>query len=63
MKLTKKQQEKLKKLDIVKATQKARKESDSILNDQGFAILSIAVSHFIADIAQRPEKLAREFAH
>jgi len=63
MKLTKKQQEKLKKLDIVKATQKARKESDSILNDQGFAVLSIAVSHFIADIAQRPEKLAKEFAH
>lgn len=63
MKLTKKQQEKFKKLDIVKATQKARKESDSILDDQGFAVLSIAVSHFIADIAQRPEKIAKEFAH
>lgn len=63
MKLTKKQQEKFKKLDIVKATQKARKESDSTLNDQGFAILSIAVSHFIVDIAQRPEKFAKEFAH
>lgn len=63
MKLSKKQQEKLKKLDIVKATQKARKESDSSLNDQGFAVLSIAVSHFIADIAQRPEKLTREFVH
>lgn len=63
MKLTKKQKEKLKKLDIVKATQKARKESDQVLNDQGFAVLSIAVSHFIADIAQRPEKLVRELAH
>ncbi len=63
MKLTKKQHEKLKKLDIVKATRKARKESDSILDDQGFAVLSIAVSHFIADIAQRPEKIAKEFAH
>ena len=41
MKLTKKQQEKLKKLDIVKATQKARKESDSILNDQGLSLIHI----------------------
>ncbi|NOZ70135.1 MAG: hypothetical protein GXP46_13045 [Deferribacteres bacterium] len=63
MKLTKKQKEKLKKFDIIKATQKAREESNRLLNDQGFAVLSVAVSHFITDIAEHPEKLYREFAH
>jgi hypothetical protein len=63
MKLTKKQEEKLKKLNIVKKTQEAREESNQLLNDQGFATLSVAVSHFIADIAEHPEKLVREFAH
>lgn len=63
MKLSKKQEEKLKKIDIVKATQEAREESNLLLNDQGVAVLSIAVSHFIADIAQHPEKLIKEFAH
>ena len=63
MKLSKKQEEKLKDLDIIKATQQAREESNRLLNDQGFAVLSVAVSHFIADIAQHPEKLIKEFAH
>lgn len=63
MKLTDMQREKLKKLDIVKATQGARTESSRILNDQGFSVLSIAVSHFIADIVEHPEKLIKEFAH
>jgi len=63
MKLTKNQAEKLKKLDIVKATREARIDSSHLLNDQGFTVLSIAVSHFIADIAEHPEKLAKEFAH
>ncbi len=63
MKLNKKQEEKLKKLNIVKKTQEAREESNQLLNDQGFAALSVAVSHFIADIAEHPEKLSREFAH
>lgn len=47
MKLTKKQSEKLKKLDIVKAAREARVESAHLLNDQGFAVLSIALSHGI----------------
>ncbi len=63
MKLTKKQEEKLKKVDIVKKTQEARQESNQLLNDQGFATLSIAVSHFIAKIAEHPEKLVKEFAN
>lgn len=63
MELTKEQIEKLKKLDIVKATQEARTENSQILNDQGFAVLSIVVSHFIADIVEHPEKLIKEFAH
>ncbi len=63
MELTKKQIERIKKLDIVKATQEARTECSQILNDQGFAVLSVAVSHFIADIAEHPEKLVKEFAH
>jgi hypothetical protein len=63
MKLTKEQEKKLAKLNIVKATQEAREESSRILNDQGFAALSIAVSHIIADITEHPEKLVKEFAH
>jgi len=63
MKLTEKQVEKLKNLNIIKATQEARTESNQILNDQGFAILSVAVSHFIADIAEHPEKLVKEFVY
>jgi hypothetical protein len=63
MKLTKKQSEKLKKLDIVKAAREARAESAHLLNDQGFAVLSIALSHIISDIAEHPEKLVKEFAH
>ena len=51
MKLSKKQEEKLKNLDIIKATQQAREESSRLLNDQGFAVLSDAVitydSHFL----------------
>lgn len=61
MKLTNKQIEKLKKIDIVKATREARLESSRTLNDQGFAVLSLAISHFIVDIAERPEKLVKEF--
>ncbi len=63
MKLTREQIEKLKKLDIAKATQEARAESNQILNDQGFAVLSVVISHFIADITEHPEKLVKEFAH
>lgn len=63
MKLTQKQIEKLKRLNIVKATQDARTESSQTLNDQGFAVLSIVVSRFIADIAEHPEKLVKEFSH
>lgn len=63
MKLTKKQIERLKKLDIVKASHEARHESNRLLNDQGFAALSIAVSNVIADIAEHPERLVKEFAH
>jgi hypothetical protein len=63
MKLPKNEAEKLKALDIVKATHEAREECDQLINDQGFAVLSIAVSHFIADIAEHPEKLVKEFSH
>lgn len=63
IKLTKEQSAKLKKLDIVKATKKAREESGQLLNDQGFVAISVAVSHFIADIVENPDRLAKEFAH
>jgi hypothetical protein len=55
MKLTKNEAEKLKSLDIVKATHAAREESNRLINDQGFAVLSLAVSHFIVDIAEHPD--------
>ena len=63
MELTKKQAEKLKDVDIVKATQVAREEAARLLNDQGFAVLSLAVSNFIAEIAEHPDKLVKEFTH
>ena len=63
MQLTKKHSEKLKRINIIKATQEARIEANRLLDDQGFAVLSVAVSHFIADIVKHPEKLAKEFAH
>mgnify|MGYP001580858202 CR=1 FL=1 len=60
MKLTKKQAAGLKKIDIVKTTHNAREESNRLLNDQGFVILSVAVSRFIADIVEHPERLIKE---
>ena len=63
MKLSKKEAEKLKELNIVEATHEAREECSQLINDQGFAMLSVAVSHFIADIAEHPEKLVKEFSH
>ena len=60
MKLTKKQASKLKKVDILKTTHKAREKSNRLLNDQGFVILSVAVSRFIADIVEHPERLIKE---
>lgn len=63
MKLSKEQAAKLKKLDIVKATRKAREESSHLLNDQGFVALSVAVSRFISNIAEHPDRLVKEFAH
>jgi len=69
MKLSKKQEEKLKNLDIIKATQQAREESNRLLNDQGFAVLCDAVitydSHFlkIKDIISiyTPEEIVSKF--
>ncbi len=63
VKLTKEQAAKLKKLDIVKTTKKAREESSQLLNDQGFVAISVAVSHFIADIVEHPDRLTKELAH
>lgn len=63
VKLTKEQAAKFKKLDILKTTKKAREESNLLLNEQGFVALSVAVSHFIADIVEHPDRFAREFAH
>jgi len=63
MELTKKQAEKLEDMDIVTAAQEAREEASRLLNDQGFAILSLAVANFIAEIVEHPDKLVKEFAH
>ncbi len=58
MKLSKKQEEKLKNLDIIKATQQAREESNRLLNDQGFAVLSVAV---ITISIYTPEEIVSKF--
>lgn len=62
MKLSQSQLKKLKQLDIVKATHEAREENYKLLNDQGFSILALIISNFIAEIAEHPEKLIEEFA-
>lgn len=62
MKLSPSQLKKLKELDIVKATHEARDENYKLLNDQGFSILALIISNFIAEIAEHPEKLINEFA-
>jgi 3-dehydroquinate dehydratase len=61
MKLTEKQLQMLKNADLVDMSHKARQKAAQLLNDQGFAVLSIAVSNLIAEIAENPEKLVKEF--
>lgn len=62
MNLSQSQLKKLKQIDIVKATHEAREENNQLLNDQGFSILALIISNFIAEIAEHPEKLINEFA-
>lgn len=61
MKLTEKQLEMLKNADLVDMSHKARQKTAALLNDQGFAVLSIAVSNLIAEVVENPEKLVRDF--
>ncbi|MGR3177382.1 MAG: hypothetical protein ACUZ8E_04940 [Candidatus Anammoxibacter sp.] len=63
MKLTKNDIKNLKDIDVVEVTHNAREETSQLLNDQGFTVLSIAVSNFIVDIANHPENIVKEFAH
>lgn len=61
MQLTVQQQEKLKNMDLVEAARKARKESNQLLNDQGFSVFAVLISNLIAEMAEHPEKLIKEF--
>jgi uncharacterized protein (UPF0212 family) len=61
VKLSEEEAKSLEHLDIVKGTHQAREESMRLLNDQGLTALSIAISNFIADIAEHPEKVVKEF--
>lgn len=61
MNLTEKQLQMLKNADLVDMTHKARQKAASLLNDQGFAVLSVAVSNLIAEVVENPEKLVKEF--
>jgi hypothetical protein len=62
MELSKAQKEKLKTLDLIEASQEARIEANRLINDQGFSIFAILISNIIAEMAEHPEKLIREFA-
>lgn len=55
MELTKQQQEKLKNLDLVEASRKARKESNKLINDQFFSFFTISISNFIAERSKHPK--------
>lgn len=61
MNLPEKQLQMLKNADLVDMTHKARQKAASLLNDQGFAVLSVAVSNLIAEVVENPEKLVKEF--
>lgn len=51
----------LKQADLLDLSDKARHKATMLLNDQGFAILSIVLSNLIAGVAEHPEKLVKEF--
>lgn len=61
MKLTEKQIQMLKHADLVDMSHRARQKATALLNDQGFAVLSVAVSNLIAEVVENPEKLVKEF--
>ena len=60
LKLTEKQRQMLKRADLVEISHKARKKAATLLNDQGFAVLSVAVSNLIAEAVENPESLIKE---
>ena len=57
MNLTDKQRQKLENADLVALSHEARQQTASLLNDQGFAVLSVAVANLIAEAIENPEKL------
>jgi len=61
MKLTEKQIQMLKHADLVDMSHRARQKATALLNDQGFAVLSVAVSNLIAEVVENPERLVKEF--
>lgn len=61
MKLTEKQLQMLRHADLIEVSHRARQKATARLNDQGFAVLSIAVSNLIAELAENPERLIKEF--
>lgn len=61
VKLTEKQLQMLRQVDLIELSHRARQKAAARLNDQGFAVLSIAVSNLIAELAENPERLIKEF--
>jgi 3-dehydroquinate dehydratase len=61
MKLTEKQLHMLQQADLVDMTHQARQKAALLLNDQGFAVLSVAISNLITEMVEHPERLVREF--
>ena len=61
MKLTKRQLQMLKHADLVDMSHTARHKAAALLNDQGFAVFSVAVSNLIAEIVEHPEKFVKEY--
>lgn len=56
MKLTERQLQILKHADLVDMSHKARQKAAALLNDQGFAVLSVAVSNLIAQVVEDPKR-------
>lgn len=62
MKLTELQLQLLKQADLVEMAHRARQQAAALLNDQGFAVLSLALSNLLVEVVEHPEKLIKEFS-
>ena len=62
MKLPQEEAERLKNIDLVEQTRKARRDSMNLLDEQGLAALALAVANLLDRIVKEQESIIREYA-